>query len=87
MNFSFNFPKGGWGFVAALSILCLILFWTDKPASACTVIFLGGVLLAGYNLTFNPHPAWWIVLAVCLVLLLIFAIGLAPSEWQIPIVQ
>ena len=83
MNFNFNFPKGGWGFVAALFLICLILFWTGKSASALTVIFLGGLVLAGYNLTFNSHDSlWWIILVVCLVLLLVFAVGFAPSEWQ-----
>ena len=87
MNFNFNFPKGAWGLVAALVIICLILFWTGKTASALTVVFLGGCVLAGYNLTlYSRDPLWWVVLVVCFVLLLVFGGGFAPSEWSAPII-
>lgn len=82
-NFNFHFPKGGWGFVAGLFLICLLLFWLDKSASALSIIFLSGVVLAGYNLSYDAHDIiWWIVLGVCFLFLIIFGVVLAPSEWQ-----
>ena len=82
MNFNLNLPKGKWGFVSLFFLTFIVFIALRKPSSAASVLFLGGVILAAYNLSSDSRDSvWWTVFGICFVVLLILAIGFAPSEW------